>query len=217
MMDAPLRQQDVFADRVMSEEDLRALLGWPGELVRRKVLPALDEHCRAFIARSPFLLISSADATGACDVSPRGDAPGFVLALDETRLVIPERPGNRRMDTPRNILQNPRIGLLFAIPGMGETLRVNGRACVFHDPEVLARLATRGKTPLVAIGVEVEECYLHCAKAFKRSRLWEPTSWPAPESLPSAACMLADQAALPGMTAADVERQLEDSYANRLY
>ncbi len=104
MMDAPLRQQDVFADRVMSEEDLRALLGWPGELAPCKVLPALDEHCRAFIARSPFLLISSADATGACDVSPRGDAPGFVLALDETRLVIPERPGNRRMDTPRNIL-----------------------------------------------------------------------------------------------------------------
>ncbi len=145
MMDASWTRQDAFAARVTSEEDLRALLGWPGELVRRKVLLALDEHCRAFIARSPFLLISSADAAGVCDVSPRGDAPGFVLALDETRLIIPERPGNRRMDTLRNILQNPRVGLLFAIPGMGETLRVNGRACVFRDPDVLARLAARGR------------------------------------------------------------------------
>src|SRR5688572_5290298 len=126
-------EHNAFNDIVTSEAELREILGAPRDLVLRKQLPALDVHCRAFIALSPFLLISSANAAGECDVSPRGDAPGSVLVLDDRRLVIPDRPGNRRIDTLRNIIANPQVGLLFLIPGVEETLRVNGRAYVSRD------------------------------------------------------------------------------------
>ncbi len=146
-----------FRDIVTSEAALRELLGEPSDLVIRKQLAALDRHSRAFIALSPFVLVGTAGADGACDVSPRGDAPGFVLTLDEKTLVIPERPGNRRADTLRNILQTGAVGLLFVIPGVEETLRVNGRACLVRDAAILERLAARGKQPPIAIGVEVDE------------------------------------------------------------
>src|SRR2546421_5870904 len=158
-----------FRDIVTSEEVLRELIGSPSNLAIRKQLSSLDPHCQNFIARSPFLLISSVDASGTCDVSPRGDAPGFVLILDEKTLVIPERPGNRRIDTLRNILQTSAVGLLFMIPGVEETLRVNGHACLVRDTTLLERTTAQGKQPLIAIGVEVKECFLHCAKSLKRS------------------------------------------------
>src|SRR5689334_4506295 len=179
-----------FTNPITSEAELRVLLGEPSELARRKQLAALDQHCRAFIALSPFLLIGTADATGAFDVSPRGDAPGFVLALDDRTLVIPDRPGNRRVDTLRNIVQTGAVGLLFMIPNVEETLRVNGRAWVVRDADLLERAAARGKRPLLAIGVEVRECFLQCAKALKRSQLWNPAGWPDRAALPSLAQML---------------------------
>lgn len=206
-----------FTDCVTSEAALRALLGEPSETVIRKQLSALDRHCRAFIALSPFLLLGTANASGDCDVSPRGDAPGFVAVLDERTLVIPDRPGNRRIDSLRNIVTQGTVGLLFMIPAVEETLRVNGRACIVRDADILARLEARGKIPQLAIAVEVEETFLQCAKALKRSQLWEPTTWPERGALPSLAQMLLDQVPMPGMTLEEMEASVEESYAKRLY
>jgi PPOX class probable FMN-dependent enzyme len=207
----------VFTDLVASEAELRRLIGEPSELVVRKQLDALDGHCRAFIALSPFALISSADAAGNCDVSPRGDAPGFALVLDDRTLAIPERPGNRRADTLRNILQTGRVGLLFILPGVEETLRVNGRAQLVRDADILERLAARGKPPLLAIGVTVEECFLHCGKAIRRSGLWDPGRRVDRSALPSLARMILDQTQPPDTTLAELERRIEESYTKRLY
>jgi len=209
--------QSKFQDVIRSEEELRDLIGFPSELVIRKQLAYLDKHCQNFIAQSPFLLIGSVDTHGACDVSPRGDAPGFVLILDEKTLVIPERPGNRRLDTLRNILQTSTVGLLFLIPGAEETLRVNGHACLVRDTTQLERTTAQGKQPLIAIGIEVDECFLHCAKPLKRSKLWDPTSWPARTALPSLAQMLWDQARPANQTVKDLEEHIEESYSKRLY
>ena len=182
-----LNQSGAFKRLVTSESELRELLGYPSERAVLKEQAALDEHSRAFIARSPFLVLATSNAVGQCDVSPKGDAPGFVLVLDDRHLVIPDRPGNRRLDGLRNLLDNPHVGMLFIVPGREETLRVNGRACIVKDEEVLDRLAVMGKRPIVAIGVEVEECYLHCPKAFKRSGLWDTEHWDDPAALPSMA------------------------------
>ncbi len=208
---------DPFGQRLTSEAELRALVGEPSELVRRKVLTRLDHHCRAFIARSPMVLVGTASAEGRCDVSPRGDAPGFVLVLDDAHLVIPDRPGNRRVDSFRNLLENPHVGLLFVIPGLGETLRVNGRGCVVRDEALLDRMAVAGRRPLLGIGVAVEEAYLHCAKAFRRSRLWEPAQWPDRSGMASIAQMLLDHARPAGTSVEDLERVLAESYEKRLY
>lgn len=209
--------QMYFRDVIATEEELRQMLPSPSKLAANKVISHLDDHCRDFIARSPFLTMSTADGAGHCDVSPRGDAPGFVLVLDDKHLVIPERIGNNRVDSIRNILSNPQIGLLFLIPGLGETLRINGSACVVRDPELLARMAAQGKSPHLAIGVEVEECFIHCAKAFKRSQLWQPDSWGDPANLPNVSQILVDHVKLPNLTAADVSASLQESYSKRLY
>jgi uncharacterized protein len=210
----------IFKDVVTAETELRELLGEPRELVRRKAIGRLDGHCRAFIAKSPFLVLATADAAGNCDASPRGDGPGFVHVLDDFHLVIPERPGNRRMDSMRNILSNPRVGVIFLIPGLEETLRVNGRACVIRDADILSRMAVNGKVPAVGIGVRVEECFVHCAKAFKRSGLWQPEAWLDREQLPAMAQVLADHINMnaPGITTGkQVEEALQESYTKRLY
>jgi len=206
-----------FRDVVTTLDELRALLGEPSDVARKKQVDRLDEHCRDFIAHSPFLLVATADAEGRCDVSPKGDPAGFVLVLDDHHLVIPDRPGNRRFDGMRNILANPHVGLLFLVPARGETLRVNGRASIIRDAEVLARLAVGGKTPRLAIGVEVEEVFLHCAKAFKRSNLWNPEAWPDISALASAACMLLAHAQPEGMTLEQMEHRLRHSYDTQLY
>jgi uncharacterized protein len=175
----------MFKDPVTSERELRDLLGYPSERAVLKQTDALDEHHRAFIALSPFLLLATANAAGQCDVSPKGDAPGFVLVVDDQHLVIPDRPGNRRLDGMRNILDNPHVGLIFIVPGREETLRVNGRASIVKDEELLDRMVVTDKRPIVAIGVEVEECFLHCAKSFKRAGLWDTGQWADPAALPS--------------------------------
>jgi hypothetical protein len=211
----------VFRDVISTEQqfmkELREPLGNPSSLAANKVVHALDRHCREFISKSPFLAMATSDANGHCDVSPRGDAPGFVLVLDDHHLFIPERPGNRRMDSIQNIIANPHVGLLFFIPGLGETLRINGKAVVCRDPELLEKTAVSGRTPMFGIGVEVEEVYAHCAKAFIRSGLWNPDSWLAKELLPSVPKMLADHSKTPNSTAEEVASQLQDSYKNRLY
>jgi PPOX class probable FMN-dependent enzyme len=206
----------MFQQTVSSLEELRELIGQPSELVLRKELTRLDEHCRAFIALSPFALIGTCGASGRCDVSPRGDAPGFVHVLDETTIVIPDRPGNRRIDSFQNILENPHVGMLFIVPGVEETLRLNGHATLVRDPEILERLRAMGKTPSMAIAVEVEEVFLHCAKAFRRSKLWQAESWPERTTLPTLGTMLVDQLQLE-TTSAELDCSLEVLYAKNLY
>ncbi|SDY00430.1 pyridoxamine 5'-phosphate oxidase family protein [Paenibacillus sp. CF384] len=212
-----MKANEAYNDVIETEEELRALIGFPSELVSRKTITHLDHHCTDFISRSPFMVISTADSNGSCDVSPRGDYPGFVLIQNERRLVIPERPGNKRSDSLRNILSNPQIGLLFMIPGLGETLRINGQALLVKDDELLEQMAYNGRKPLLGIAVDVEECFVHCAKAFIRSGLWNPDSWADKESLPSASRIIADHASLPGSDEEVVARRLEEGYAQRLY
>lgn len=206
-----------FNDVVTLAEELARVLGVPSELVLKKQLPELDAHMRRFIAESPFLLLGTVGRDGSCDVSPRGDAPGLATVLDARTLLIPERRGNRRADSLRNIIETGRAGLLFLIPGVGETLRVNGRACVIRDDQVLAPLAVEGKRPLVGIVVEVEECFLQCAKAVIRSKLWDARATDRASSLPDLAEMLNDQAKIEGQTVESLSRLIEDSYKNHLY
>ncbi|MGA9226339.1 MAG: pyridoxamine 5'-phosphate oxidase family protein [Mesobacillus sp.] len=203
--------------KINNVKELRALVGEPSELAKRKVITFIDEHCEKFLAHSPFLILSTADSSGYSDASPRGDAPGFVIVLDQKRIVIPERPGNKRMDSLKNILSNPSVGLLFLIPGMPETLRVNGKASLTLNPIVLEKMAAGGKKPILGIEVEVEECFIQCGKALRRSGLWDPDSWAEKHSLPSGAEILAAHSRLPGTSVADIEARLEDGYKNRLY
>jgi uncharacterized protein len=210
----------MFKDIVTSREELRAIFGAPGERARLKERAHLDGHTREFIARSPFVLLATSDRAGRCDVSPKGDAPGFVMVLDDTHLVIPDRVGNNRIDGLTNIVENPHLGMIFLIPGREDTLRVNGRACIVRDGDILSRLEVQGKQPKVAIGVEVEECFLHCAKAFKRSGLWERERWPDVAGLPSMARILWDQIDLKATaqcSADDYERDMEDRLRKGLY
>jgi PPOX class probable FMN-dependent enzyme len=207
----------MFKHVVTAEEELRALLGTPSERAVKKESAVVDEAGRNFIAHSPFLLLGTSNAAGQCDVSPKGDQPGFVHVLDERHLVIPDRPGNKRLDGMKNLLQNPHVGLIFLIPGREETLRVNGRASIVRDEDVLVTLAARGKQPVLAIGVEVEECFFHCPKAFRRSGLWEPDAWPDRALLPSMACVLYEKLQPAGKTLEEYERESEESIQKTLY
>lgn len=205
-------QPVVLRERLTSPEALRTLLGkvYQGNL--NKVKSSLDEHCRQFIALSPMLFISTANSAGQCDVSPKGDATGFVRVLSDRQIAIPDRKGNRRADTMLNILANPEVGLLFVIPGMSETLRVNGVAALYTDPDLLDALAMRGKRPQVGIVVETREVYLHCGRSLLRSGLWNPATWPQADALPSAARMFADHMAQPDLTCEDMETVLDEAY-----
>jgi PPOX class probable FMN-dependent enzyme, DR_2398 family len=206
-----------FNHLVTNEQDLRAVIGVPSPRSVLKERRSLDEHTRAFIARSPFLLMATSDANGRCDVSPKGDGPGFVQVLDDQRIVIPERPGNKRFDGMLNIMANPHVGLIFLVPGRQETLRVNGKAWITRDPQLLEPCVAHGKVPLVAIAVEIEQCFLHCPKAFVRSRLWNTDAWPAADSLPSMACVLFDQIKPADATLEDYERSVEEGITKGLY
>jgi PPOX class probable FMN-dependent enzyme len=204
-----------FAELVASADELVALYGLPVEAVTSKIVDRLDGHCRDFIALAPFVLVATADAEGNCDVSPKGGPPGFVHVLDERRLAVPDAPGNKLVYSLRNVLATRRVGLLFLIPGLEETLRVNGRACLTRDPALLERLAGGEKLPRLAIGVEVDEAFLHCAKAFKRSALWRPDEWRGTDGLASPAQIWRDHMAL-DMTTQDVQEFVDDDYANNL-
>lgn len=200
--------------RVSSLAELRDLVGSPSERAVRKQLARLDVHCRRFIQRSPLMMLATADADGRCDVSPKGDEPGFVAVLDDTTLAIPDRPGNKRFDSLQNVLANPHVGLLFLIPGMDETLRVNGTAELVRDPELLDRLLMAGKQPLLAIVVHVEEAYLHCGRSSLRAQVWNPARYMPREEMPSLSRMIADQTRPPGLDDAEYEQAVGTAEAH---
>jgi PPOX class probable FMN-dependent enzyme len=206
-----------FSHVITSPDELDGVYGPPDEAVRVKAIDHLDGHCRAFVARSPFVLLATADRAGRCDVSPKGGPPGFVEVSNDKRLLIPDAKGNRRLDSFRNLIETGRIGLLFLIPGLDETLRVNGRACLTRDPAALQRHEIQGKIPGLALGVEVEEAFLHCAKAFRRSSLWRPETWPSLEGLAKPAQIWRDHIALPDLTTEAIEEYVEDDYRHNLY
>lgn len=171
------------AHRITSIEQLRTLVGESSPLVQHKLWDTLEPSTLDFIRRSPFLLLATSDAQGNLDVSPKGDGPGFVAIEDEKTLLIPDRKGNKLIFGLQNILFNPHVGVIFLIPGTGETLRVNGRAELTTDPEILQRLSARGQPALVAIRVSVDQCFFHCAKAFLRAQLWNPEAWSTPHTI----------------------------------
>jgi hypothetical protein len=205
-----------FSNVVTSEAELRSVLGHPSQRVLKKQLPALDAHCRAFIANSPFLLLATADAQGNLDVSPKGDPGGFARVLDDTTLAIPDRPGNRRADTFGNLLQNPQIALLFLIPGKQETLRVAGTAMIVRDHWLREEMAVGGKLPDFALVVKVREAFFHCAKCVIRSKLWDSGSWPDAAGLASLAQVIVDQAK-PAESVEEMQAFLERDVRERLY
>ncbi|MEV6623004.1 pyridoxamine 5'-phosphate oxidase family protein [Amycolatopsis sp. NPDC051106] len=186
----------ITGTHIDTHEALRDLIGETKPRTRQKILDHLDEHARNLIAHSPFVLLATSAPDGSCDVSPRGDPAGSVLVLDDRTLVLADRPGNKLIDSFRNIVDNPHAGLLFLVPGMNETLRVNGRAKLLSDAPFFDSLAVQGKRPKLAVVIEVEELYMHCAKAFLRSSLWDPSTWPERSTLPTLGTILRDQLSL---------------------
>ncbi|MDS0132632.1 MULTISPECIES: pyridoxamine 5'-phosphate oxidase family protein [unclassified Amycolatopsis] len=199
-----------------SHEALREVIGEAAELTQQKVIDRIDEHARTLIAHSPFVLLATSAPDGSCDVSPRGDPAGSVLVLDDRTLVLADRPGNKLIDSFRNIVDNPHAGLLFLIPGMNETLRVNGRAKLVSDAPFFDDLVVRGKRPKLAVVVEVEELYMHCAKAFLRSSLWQPETWPDRSTLPSMGTIMRDQMSLP-IAAGELDARLDERARTQQY
>lgn len=200
---------------VTCEEQLVALVGVPVQRVADKVRPTLGELDRQWIAASPLCLLATSSADGRCDVSPKGDPSGVGRVLDDGTLVLPDRPGNRRVDGFRNVLQNPHVGLLFLLPGRGDTLRVNGRARLLSDAPWFDDLVVQGHRPRLALAVDVEEVFHHCAKAFLRSRLWEPGTW-RPDALPSTA-ELAQAFWRSDQPLEQIRQYYGEQYAQRLY
>ncbi len=210
-----------FRQKIANLDELTAIVGEPSELVIRKQLSEIDDHMQAFIARSPFVLLGTVGANGSCDVSPRGDWPAVAKVIDPRTLVLPDWKGNRRADSLRNIVETGKVGLLFLCPGVGETLRLNGRAAVIRDEELLEATSVQGKIPLLGIGVEIEECFFQCAKALLRSRLWqgvgEPLksgSEPGPFDL---AQVLVDQTKIEGQDVGELRKAIDKAYRDGLY
>jgi uncharacterized protein len=197
-------------------DELTALLGNPVARVRDKVRSRLHDLDRAWLAASPFVLLATSAADGSCDVSPKGDPAGFTLVLDDTTIAIPERPGNRRVDGWRNVLSNPHVGLIYLVPGRGDTLRINGRARLVREAPFLDQMVVRGHRPLLALVVEIEEVFGHCSKAFLRSQLWDPQTWGLADQLPSRAA-IARALERPEATLAELEAYYGPAYAEGLY
>ena len=198
-------------DFIENRAELRALYRSPGDGAVRKELKKLDAHGHKFLSKSPFVLIGTQDPHGHADVSPKGDRPGFAIALDDFTVAIPDRPGNNRLDSWENVVDNPAVGLLFLIPGMNETLRINGEGKLTADRELCERLAVDGKLAITVLVVKINAVYMHCAKAFMRSQLWEPASWPDRSEMPSLGQILRDQLAL-----ADRVEELDAGLADSL-
>jgi PPOX class probable FMN-dependent enzyme len=205
-----------FSEVVTDEAQIREVMGTPSQRALRKQLAQLDHHARDFIARSPFLLIASSDADGRMDVSPKGDPPGFVRVLDDNTVAIPDRLGNRRADTFRNLLQRPGIGLLLLVPGKEETLRLNGKARIVRDRWVREPMTMNGKLPDFALVVDVQEVFFHCAKCVIRSKLWDSASWPRLEGLATLAQALVEQGKLQE-SVEETHALLERDKRERLY
>jgi uncharacterized protein len=208
-------RQTAGVDEITTEAELRDLLGEPSASAVNKERNALDDIHRQWLAASPFCLVATSAADGSCDVSPKGDPPGFTVVLDDRTIAVPERAGNRRADGFHNILGNPHVGLVYLLPGRGDTLRINGRARLTRDPALLDRMVVKGHRPLLAVVVEIEEVFFHCAKAFLRSGLWDPETW-QPDAVPSRA-RIAHQQERAGERLEDIERYYGDAYAAGLY
>ncbi len=205
---------DQNGHRIETVEALRALIGESSPAVEMKINPTIDPFSRAFIERSPFVVLSTADRAGRLDVSPKGDHPGFVAVEDEATLLIPDRKGNKLIFGLQNILENPHVGVLFLLPGTNETVRVNGRAELTSDPAVLERLAARGAPALLAIRVHVEECFFHCGKAFLRAQLWKPETW-APQRV-SFGKMFAAKVGGDEQMVAAIDEMIDEDYRSGL-
>jgi PPOX class probable FMN-dependent enzyme len=205
-----------FHDVVTSVEQLRAVLGTPGHRAAQKVVTVLDEPCRRFIAASPFLLLATANARGEMDVSPKGDPAGFVQVLDAKTLAIPDRLGNRRIDSFRNIVENPKVGVIFIVPGAEHTLRVSGKAQIVRDADLRETMTMNGKSPDHVLVVSVERVLFHCPKCMIRSHLWDPEAWPDPARIPTLAESLVAHAKL-AETVADVQAVIDNDAVERLY
>jgi len=201
---------------VTSEAELREMLGDPMPRTIKKERQRLHPHDIAWIAASPFISLATAGTDGTCDVSPKGDPAGFVKVLDESTIAIPERPGNRRADGFLNILRNPHVGVLFLVPGREETLRINGRARLVREAPFFDDMVVRGHRPALAIVIEIEQIFFHCAKAFKRASLWQPDTWADPSALPTMACMTKDLVDTPE-TVEELEAYYGEAYEKRLY
>lgn len=209
---------ETVEDQAIAIDDadaLRAHIGPVNPLAESKLLTRLDKFCRDFIALSPFLVVASSDGKGGADASPRGDAPGFVRVLDDTTLLIPDRRGNNRVDTFGNILAAPGIGLIFMVPGINETLRVNGRASVTRDAALLAPSTVQDRPALTGLLVEIDEVFFHCGKALIRSKLWDPATQVERHSFPSLGRIIAEQTK--AISVAESEANLEEAYRSRLY
>lgn len=208
-------QAPVDSWQITSIDELVDLIGTPSENIRTKETSYLTPLTGEFILASPYVLLATAAADGTCDVTPRGDPAGAIAVLDDRTIAIPDRLGNRRIDSMRNILSNPHIGMLFLVPGTDETVRVNGRATITTEPALLERLAVNGKLPKVAIVVEIEEVFAHCARSILRSKLWEPESWQDPDTIPTLAAIMAEQKNLTPPDESAGKRNEE--YRQRLY
>jgi PPOX class probable FMN-dependent enzyme len=205
---------------VTDETSLRSLFHPTHPLAAQKCLPALDKHAQDFIRRSPFICVGTQGVDGKADVSPRGDPVGFVRILDENTLAIPDRPGNNRLDTFVNILANPNVGLLFIIPGFDDTLRVNGQASLVTDPDILKTMSVDGRLPKLAVLLRVREVFMHCAKAFRRSHLWDPEHFQDRSEMPSLSRIVLDQTTGAPADAGEMRRlddELEDDYRKTMY
>ena len=205
-----------FSDIVTTEAQLREVLGHPSQRVIDKQLASLDDHSRAFLAISSFVLLASCDDHGNMDVSPKGDPPGFVHVLDDKTIAIPDRLGNRRADTIRNVLLNPNVGMIFLVPGKEETLRVNGTALIVRDRWLRDRLAMNGKVPDHALVITVKEVFFHCAKCVIRSKLWDSAQWPDLSGQASLAQAMVDQARLT-QSVAEMQAIIDRDVRERLY
>lgn len=205
---------------ITDERSLRSLFEATHALAAQKCLDSLDQHAQAFIRRSPFICLGTQNLDGKADVSPRGDPVGFVKILDQHTLAIPDRPGNNRLDSLVNILANPSVGLLFIIPGFDDTLRVNGQASLVIDPEILKSMGVNDRIPKLAIVVKVSEVFLHCAKAFRRSQLWNPDHFQDRREMPSLSKIILDQtkgAPNDDDEMCKIDDELEDEYRKTLY
>ena len=195
---------------------LKQIVGEPKPAIANKEMQALDRHIRHFISLCPFLCISTADAEGNQDVSPRGDPPGFVKILDDRTVLIPDRKGNRRMDTMRNILENPNVGLLLMLPGVEEIVRINGKASITEDPTLLADCAVNGNAPALGIVVKIDDVFFHCAKAVIRSKLWDPKTPIERREFPTYGEIVRDQRD-PDADIDSINADLQNDYKTRLY
>ncbi|WP_108661528.1 pyridoxamine 5'-phosphate oxidase family protein [Acuticoccus kandeliae] len=211
---------EINSHQIHTEEALRGHFKEKSPLSVAKAHDHLNHHDRDFIARSPFIVVGTQGADGKADVSPRGDPPGFVQVLDDKTIAIPDRPGNNRLDTMSNLIANPSVGVIFMIPGFDETLRINGRARITTAPALLEAMAVKSRAPTVAIVVDVDEVFLHCAKAFRRSKLWDPASRQDRSEMPGLATMIlevANGAPVDAETGASADKKVEENYVATMY